>query len=358
MNALPTDYGPLVHELHRRAAACRQPLNGTFELTNRCNLGCRMCYVRNPAGDRGQRERELPVRAWLDLARHAEANGMVFLLLTGGEVFLRDDFFAIYEPLTRMGLMLTLFTNGTLITPAIAARLAQAPPSRTEITLYGATRATYEAVTGVPGSYAACCAGIENLVAHQIPLKLKTTITRQNVGELEAMRQMAHHWGVPFTAGWLLSRRRDGSPSGVDDCRLTAAECVALEAADRISAAEWGATARRDVTADSDANFYCQAGKSAFVVSPAGEMNACLDLPFPGVKPLETGFAAAWEEVGRFVAAAPPAAPECRDCRERVYCPRCPAWSYLENNTFTDPVPYLCEIARARKERYQHEPQL
>ncbi len=352
MTTLPTDYGPLVRELHRRAAASRQPVNGTFELTERCNLACRMCYVRQSAGDAARRAGELSAAQWLELARAAVDNGVVFLLLTGGEVFLRPDFFEIYTPLTRLGLILTLFTSGTLITEALAARLAEAPPSRTEITLYGATAETYEAVTGVPGSYARCCAGIEALVKHRVPLGLKSTLTRRNVGELEAMRQMAHAWGLPFTAGWLLSKRRDGVLSEVEDCRMSAADCVALEATDRASASEWTEAALRETSAGNDHNFYCQAGKAAFVVNPRGEMNACIDLPYPAARPLEIGFRAAWEQVQRFVEDAPPLAPLCLACDARGYCPRCPAWSQLESGTLTEPVPYLCEIARARQERY------
>ena len=94
--------------------------------------------------DRKARRKELSAAQWLELARQAKDNGLLFLLLRAGRSFLRRDFFDIYEPLTRMGLVITLFTNGTLITRAIAERLAQAPPSRTEITLYGATAATYE----------------------------------------------------------------------------------------------------------------------------------------------------------------------------------------------------------------------
>ncbi len=349
---LPTDYGPLVHELHRRAAERRQPVNGAFELTERCNLACRMCYVRQSPGDRARRAKELSAAAWLELARQAVDNGMIFLLLTGGEVFLRPDFFELYTPLTRLGLILTLFTNGTLITEALAARLAEAPPSRTEITLYGATAATYEAVTGVTGSYARCCTGIEALVRHRVPLGLKTTVTRQNVGELDAMRQMSHGWGLPFSAGWLLSKRRDGVPSQVADCRLSAAECVALEATDRASATEWTEAALRESSLGHDGNFYCQAGRAAFVVNPTGEMNACIDLPFPAARPLEIGFRAAWEQVQRFVDEAPPLAPLCLACDASAYCPRCPAWSQLETGTLTEPVPYLCEIAGARKVRY------
>ena len=67
---------------------------------------------------------------------------------------------------------------------------------------------------------------------------------------------------------------------------------------------------------------------------------------------MKSGFAAAWKEVQDYVDAAPPAAVECRDCEALAYCARCPAWSLMETGTLTDPVPYLCDIARARKERY------
>ena len=149
-----TSYGPIVRTLHQTAAMRRQPINGTFELTSRCNLSCGMCYVRHSVTDRSACAHEKPAKFWVELAKDAAENGMVFLLLTGGEVFIRSDFFDIYEPLTRMGLVLTLYTNGTLISKEISDRLAHFPPSSTQITLYGATATTYESVTKVPGSFA------------------------------------------------------------------------------------------------------------------------------------------------------------------------------------------------------------
>jgi radical SAM protein with 4Fe4S-binding SPASM domain len=345
------EFGSLVAELHSSAAGSRRPLNGTFELTERCNLSCRMCYVRHPAQDACRRTCELSPTAWLELAREAVDHGMVFLLLTGGEVFLRPDFFEIYTPLTRMGLLITLFTNSTLITRDIAARLAEAPPNRTAVTLYGATAATYEAVTGVPGSFSRCCDGIEALAQHGLPLSVKTTLTRQNVGELEAMREMAHAWGLPFSPSWLLSRRRDGFASEVEACRLPVATCMALEMeAKAASMAE-----RADVTpeggrCESEGAFYCYAGKAAFAIGADGAMNPCLDFVRPGARPLETGFGTAWTEVQRFVDAVPPASETCQRCDLRQYCPRCPAWSEMETGTLDQPVPFLCEIARARSE--------
>lgn len=347
-----TQYGTLVRDLHARAANIRQPVNGAFELTTRCNLSCRMCYVRHSMNDVKTRGKELSASEWLKIASQAKAHGMVFLLLTGGEALLRSDFFEIYEPLTRMGLAITLFTNGTLITEEIADRLAQNPPSRTEITLYGATASVYEAITGVRGSFAACCAGINALVSRRIPLGLKSTITRQNVAELEDMRCMAHSWGLTFYAAWLLCRRPDGQPSDVSNCRLSAKECTALEASDRASAHEMIEAAIREPSGKNESNFYCQAGMAAFAVNPSGEMNTCLELPQPGAKTLEVGFRAAWEQVGRYVDSAPPHSLTCRSCDVRALCGRCPAWSFMETRTLTEPVPYWCEIAQARKERY------
>ena len=312
-----------------------------------------MCYIRHSACNMDMRQKELSASDWLEISKQAVDNGMVFLLLTGGEVFLRPDFFDIYEPLTRMGLILTLFTNGSLITETVAKRLSQSPPSRTEITLYGATAGTYEAVTGVPGSYAKCCAGIEYLAANRLPLGLKTTLTRQNISELEAMKQMARNWGLPFSASWLLSKRADGADSEVCDCRLPAVDAVALEASDSASAHGWTETASKESSAGNTGIFFCSAGKASFIINPAGEMNVCADLPLPAARPLNTGFPSAWQKVQRYIDGAPARAYACMHCDSRGYCALCPAWSLLETNTLTEPVPYMCEIAVKRKEVYE-----
>ncbi|MGO9614580.1 MAG: hypothetical protein ACLPX5_16315 [Dissulfurispiraceae bacterium] len=141
----------------------------------------------------------------------------------------------------------------------------------------------------------------------RLHLGLKTTLTRQNVGELEEMRQMAHNWGLPFSAGWLLSKRRHRAPSGVNECRLHPSKCAALEPTKVASTVELSETASRESIIDNNNdNIYCQAGKSAFIVSPIGKMNLCLDLPMPAVDILDAGFPAAWTQLRSFIEAAPP----------------------------------------------------
>ena len=187
-------------------------------------------------------------------------------------------------------------------------------------------------------------------------MELKTTITRRNAGELEAMRQMARNWGLAFSAVWMLMGRRDGNPSDVENCRLSAQDCVSLEATERPDVDERIQSALRDTRAGKAPVFKCQAGKSAFAINSSGEMNPCLNLSKPAARPLDTGFRAAWEGLQRFVDDAPPLGSVCLACDMRGYCPRCPAWSAMETGTLTEPVPYLCSIARERKERYEGMP--
>ena len=112
------------------------------------------------------------------------AAGCLWLLYTGGEVFLRPDFLDIYTRAKGQGLLITLFTNATLITPEIADVLAARPPFSIEVTVYGRSREVYERVTRVPGSYDRCLKGIERLRERGLPLKLKTMALTLNRHEL------------------------------------------------------------------------------------------------------------------------------------------------------------------------------
>lgn len=347
---LPTEYKELTKTLLGRAAEMGVPMSGTFELTSRCNLECAMCYIRTRAGDRAMKASELSTAEWLDLARQGVDAGMMFLLLTGGEVFLRPDFFDIYEPLTEMGLLLTLFTNATLITSSGARRLGRRPPGRTEITLYGASEETYAAVTGHQGGYARCIRGIELLLDAGIKPKLKTTLSRINAHEFDTMQEMADRWGLSFSAAWLLTKRRDFCSSSIEDIRFSASEAVDMEFRDVSAVERFKTIAARPEPMKNEDAFYCHAGRSSFVIGPSGDMNICIDLCLPRARPTEVGFLKAWQEVKDFIPTVPQSS-NCASCELSDYCARCPAWSYVETGGLSNSVDYLCEVAKERKDR-------
>lgn len=135
-------------DLSQKCAALGIPLNGIFELTPRCNLRCKMCYVRLTPAQMAPLGRELTADQWLDLAQQAKDMGMAFLLITGGEPTLRDDFIQIYTGLAGMGISLTVNTNATLLTPAIRELWHQLPPAQVNVTVYGTCREDYAALCG------------------------------------------------------------------------------------------------------------------------------------------------------------------------------------------------------------------
>ena len=103
--------------IHAKGARLGLPIAGNFELTSRCNFQCKMCYVHD------QKNVDLSAEEWISIGKSAVDQGMVFLLLTGGEPFLRPDFCEIYEALYKMGLLISINTNGSLIDDSMFAFL-------------------------------------------------------------------------------------------------------------------------------------------------------------------------------------------------------------------------------------------
>src|SRR5258708_6947750 len=154
-------------------AGRRAPLQGTIELTNRCPLNCSHCYNNLPMNDFEARNRELSTREYLDILDQLADAGCLWICFSGGEIFARRDFFEIYGHAKQRGFIITLFTNGILIDERVADRLVEMRPFSIEITLYGRTKETYEALTRIPGSWEKCIRGIRLLLGRNLPLKLK-----------------------------------------------------------------------------------------------------------------------------------------------------------------------------------------
>ena len=146
-------YDTFISRLFMKATQMGTPLSGTFELTPRCTLDCKMCYIHNKANDLAVIEKEKPTEWWLDLAKKAQGAGMLLLLLTGGECMLRKDFEEIYLACKKMGLLITINTNATLIDEEKIKFFKENPPQRVNITLYGMSRETYGNLCGVPEAF-------------------------------------------------------------------------------------------------------------------------------------------------------------------------------------------------------------
>jgi len=347
-------YAAFSLRLHQRVTSQRVPVGGTIEVTRRCPLACIHCYCNLAIDDQDARRSELTYEEHCRILDEIADAGCMWLLYTGGEIFARKDFLDIYTYAKRKGLLITLFTNGTLITPEVADHLAQWRPFCIEITLYGRTRETYERITGVAGSFDRCMRGIHLLMERRLPLKLKSVAVTGNTHELWEIKRFAEDdLGLEFRFDAMMSPRVDCSLSPLA-VRLTPEEVVALDLQDPKRVAEWKRFAARfngpARAPESCGELYnCGGAVTFFAVDPAGKMSLC-SLSQRDTYDLRSGsFREAWESFLWRVRRKPSTrVTKCTSCGIMAMCGMCPANGELENGDPETPVDFLCRVAHQR----------
>jgi len=349
-------YGDFSHALHDAVYWSRVPVTGTVEITNRCPLNCAHCYNNLPMGDFVARARELSTEEHYRVLDELADAGTLWLLFTGGEIFARRDFLEIYTYAKKKGFIITLFTNGTLITEEVADYLAQWPPFSIEITLYGATAETYETLTRIPGSYEKCMRGIHLLLERKLPLSLKTVGVTINKHEIQAMKQIARDLGVSFKFDPMMNPRIDCSASPLA-VRLAPHEIVELDFNDPDRVAEWrkffssfAESAAPDLSDGELPPVYeCGGGQNSFAIDPYGDLSICVLSHVDRYNVRDGSFGEGWDEfmpmlrerkVKRIT--------KCTMCSLRSVCGSCAAQGELENGDADEPVDFLCHVAHLR----------
>ena len=347
-------YGAFSADLHQRQAGERVPLQVSIEVTRRCPLECLHCYNNLPMGDMDAKRRELTKEEHFRVLDELVEMGCFWILYTGGEIFARKDFLEIYTYAKKKGFLITLFTNGTIINEQIADYLKEWPPFAIEITLYGRTRETYEALTAVPGSYDRCLRGIRLLKERGLPLKLKTVATSINKHEVMAMRRFAEEeLGVEFKMDGQINPRIDCSQSPLA-VRLTPEELVAIDMSMPKGISEYRRLADRDLErppnlAQIDTVYYCGGGMNGFAINAYGEVGICVISQQKTFDIRASGVRTVWEEsLLDLRTQKRTRITKCVECRIQSLCSMCPANGEMENGDRESPVEFLCHVAHLR----------
>lgn len=341
----------------------RYPVNGTFELTGRCNLSCKMCLVRvdqKRIGELGLRERTAD--EWIRMAEQARDAGTLGLLLTGGEVMLRPDFCEIYEAIAKMGFLLTVYTNATMVTDEVMRVLEKAPPHKIGVTMYGASNETYRRLCGCAGGYERFCEGVRRLTGLPSLFDIRTTIVSDNLKDLEEMRVFTEK---NFGSDKVLHISRSvvnsirGGVAYPKRVRLTPEQNVSLiypwlggfgkkvlsgEARVQKDMPKLNLK-RHQMPEDGQYMFAnCGAGIVQYTISWAGRMYACGMLTQGYTEPFEQGFWKAWESLPRQY--PPGRIPEpCASCKYAALCESCPADRLAETGDWYGVPEYACREA-------------
>jgi radical SAM protein with 4Fe4S-binding SPASM domain len=326
------------------------PVSGSFELTLRCNIRCKHCYILFP----GATSDELDTEQVKLVLNKLAAAGALFLLMTGGEILARPDFREIYLHAKSIGIVPTLFTNATLVDEDIVAFWKQYPPRSIEVTIYGHTEATYEAVTGVKGSFRRFRRGVQLMREAGLPLLLKTMVLKTNVHEFEQTREWVLSQGIRFRYDTNLTTRLDQDPSPLSE-RISPREHVRVESVDQdVNFARFGETletafgrpAKEDL-------FTCGTGIRTFHVDPQGRLHPCMLWRKNPYDLLNQEIDDRWRRhVWGIRNLAKAAAAGCNSCSNRGVCGRCAGSAMLETGDPAKNIEYYCEVAQERRKKF------
>jgi len=343
---------PLMYEVMRRATERLVPLQVAIELTYRCNLRCKHCYV-DPSLRQNLSD-ELSTLEWYGVLDQLAAAGTLSLLFTGGEIFTRPGFFNIAFAARERGFQLMLLTNGTLVDAAAIANLKVLKPYQIGLSLYGATEKTHEAVTGYPGSFAATTNAIARLAESGLRVTVQATLMRENVHEASAIQRLAGRLGAQVLVDYQLTPTKN--------CSLTPQRLEASFAPIVRYLARDPVLGTAEPVAGGPTT--CQAGKGICSISPLGDVFPCLMMPLRLGNLRQRKFQDLWrqhpsEALDYLRSLSTEDLEGCAECVNAPFCQRCSGVALSETGSLTACPPsarrYAAIRARIHHERLHHE---
>ena len=355
-----------------QAKRTRTPANGSIELLPLCNMNCDMCYVRLSKKEMEAKGRLRTADEWLEVGRQMKDAGVLFLLLTGGEPFLYPDFRRLYLELRKMGMIITINTNGTLIDEDLAEFFGKYKPRRVNITLYGADEDAYTNLCHYPGGYEKTLQGIRLLRENDVDVKVSSSLAQSNKSDLDRLLDIGETLGIPvWVDTYMMPATRERDLPYNMQVRLEPEEAAreGIRAMKRVLGPELfpqyvrQSVERADHPEPAEAtpgHMSCMAGQCSFTINWQGEMRPCVILTEPAISVFEVGFEAAWkyivEETHKILLNE-----KCSTCHMRHLCRTCAASALLETGSYDGVPDYMCRYAgeslrilREEWEKIQH----
>lgn len=330
----------LLRNVMEKCARLNIPTQAILELTYRCNLHCVHCYVDISEPD------ELTTDEWKNVIDQLKSAGVISLLLTGGEILLREDFLDILSYARHCKFFISLSTNGTLINSDMARDIAELKPFAISISLYGASAMTHEAVTNVSGSFEKTLAGIRALVDCGIKPLIQTVVMKSNINELEQINQLVTSLGAEINIDTVISPTKTGAESPFQ-FETTYDELV-----------NCGWLPEKFHKLPDDGHGLCKAGKSMISVAPNGDVFPCNVFPVKLGNLRQANFDKIWHlepcaELRYLRSMRRADLYACNKCELSIYCQRCPGIAFIESGSLDGPSSSACRQAETRRRLYQ-----
>jgi len=335
----------LLEEMTEKARKLNIPLSVQVDLTYRCNERCVHCYLDHD--DHGEMS-TAEIKHLLD--QMAEA-GVFILTLSGGEIFLRKDFFEILEHARRkLMFCVKLKTNAIMIREPEAARIRDLGVESIQISIYSHRPEVHDGITLVPGSLKRSLDAVRFLKSQGLRVILANVLMAQNMQDYQDVRSLAAELGVESTLDPTITPMMDGNRSVLDlGIDRSALRQVFRDPALVGNVEEFCAIAAPadDSTLES---LPCSASHTTCYVSPYGDVFPCVQFPLPTGNVRKQKFIDIWrysDQMNEVRSIRMKDLTTCTSCTHVSSCSRCPGLAFMEGN-MRGPSSQDCERSFAK----------
>ncbi|MGH9685110.1 MAG: radical SAM/SPASM domain-containing protein [Candidatus Acidiferrales bacterium] len=346
---------PVMDRWIRKTVQRHAPFNVHFDLTYRCNERCIHCYLDHE--DYG----EMTTAEVKDVFDQLAKAGTLFLTLSGGELFLRKDFFELLEYASSLQFDLSLKTNALLVDAVRARRLREAGVRRVQVSIYSAEPNVHDAITKVRGSWARSVAAVRLLKTENLLVKIACPLMKQNLGAHRSVRALAEQLGVPYVFDLTITPKIDGDTSTLA-LRNSARDALSVlqdktlgsigfSRDGSVDPSSTGSVTSSGIESNAYDDIPCSAGHNSCYISPYGDVYPCVQMPVPTGNVRRQPFEEIWNgspEMNRVRAIRDSQLPVCSRCSIRKYCERCPGLAKMEGGDLLGPYERACELAEVK----------
>lgn len=352
--------------INERATQDRIPISATFEILPYCNMNCNMCYIVHSAKETKTQLKD--VSFWERICDEMIEEGLLYLLITGGEPLLHPQFREIMDMAVNKPIHIALNTNGTLIDESMADFLALIHPYQINISLYGSSNATYERLCHNPRGFDQVMKGLRLLKERNLTVEVHATLTPENVDDFDDMITICNEMEYYLKANYYMFppfRKMDCLTDHT--CRLTPEEAagVAIKVLRLKNSnpvlrrmqieGNLGAIEHPEIfSLYGQKTIACRGGLCSYWINWKGQVSGCGINDLEHLDLDEISFQDAWKRIVANTEAIV-ISEKCRFCKYRVLCPVCAAAAYCETGDVSGTPDYLCRFAECYEKELKRE---
>lgn len=318
------------------------PISVAIELLTNCNWRCKHCYIPSHECD------GLKYEVIIKLIDELRSIGTFHVLLTGGELLLRNDIIDIVKYIRDSHMRVSILSNGSLITDELAKKMSELYISDFSLSIFSLNEEIHDDITGVRGSLNKALKGAETLALYNIPVEFKTPLLSQNALEYKKIQDFCKIKGYNFSVSPCISPKNNGDLAPINFSPNIEQLKEIIEDIDNISSYH---------KQDSMPELMCQTLKHSLFISSKGEVYPCNGLFLSYGNITKESVQKIWNksEYKKLRNLQNSLTVECNQCEYLSYCERCLGIVYTMTNNLYGCASICKNIAVARKEVYNKE---